>query len=129
MPSYTRATSSRRTGLPFRYATIIGAYCAAFMSWLLARTVSVRSGANIVPVGVLSLPLAMAVASSSRPRLWAASCRGSASMRTAYLAAPYTWTCATPATIEMRWAMVDSAYSSTVQIGSVGERSASSTTG
>ena len=43
-------------------------------------------------------------------------------MRTAYFAAPNTSTCATPVTVEMRWAIIDSAYSSTVEIGSVGDR-------
>ena len=32
MPSKTRETSSRRTGLPLRYAMIIGAYACAFIS-------------------------------------------------------------------------------------------------
>ena len=54
--------------------------------------------------------------------------RGSTSTRTAYLAAPKTCTCATPLTIEMRWPMV-SAYSLTVESGSVAERSVRKITG
>ena len=54
--------------------------------------------------------------------------RGSTSTRTAYLAAPKICTCATPLTIEMRWPMV-SAYSLTVDSGSVAERSARKITG
>ena len=50
-------------------------------------------------------------------------------MRTAYLAAPKICTCATPLTIEMRCAIVDSAYSLTVESGSVAERSARNITG
>src|SRR5262245_49163054 len=51
--------------------------------------------------------------------------RGSRSTRTAYFAAPPTCTCATPGTVEMRSAIVDSAYSSTCDIGSVDDRNTS----
>ena len=43
--------------------------------------------------------------------------------------AEHLLTCATPLTIEMRCAIVDSAYSSTVDIGSVAERSTRNITG
>ncbi len=42
-------------------------------------------------------------------------------MRTAYFCDPYTCTCATPLTMEMRWAIRVSPYSSRVDSGSVGE--------
>ena len=99
------------------------------MSCPLARTVKILLGLNIVPVGMFALALPMALASSSRPMPYAESLRGSASMRTAYFAAPKIPTCATPLTVEIRCAIVDSAYSSTVQMGRSGDRSASSTTG
>ena len=46
---------------------------------------------------------------------------GSTCTRTAYFWDPYTSTCATPFTVEMRWAMLTSAYSSTSDSGSVEE--------
>ncbi len=49
----------------------------------------------------------------------AASWRGSTSMRTAYFCEPNTSTCATPVTIEMRWAMVCCPYSSRTESGTV----------
>jgi hypothetical protein len=55
--------------------------------------------------------------------------RGSSSTRTAYFCAPNTCTCATPLTIEMRCAIVVSAYSSSVDSGSVFEVSARIQTG
>jgi hypothetical protein len=55
--------------------------------------------------------------------------RGSRSTRTAYFAAPNTCTCATPLTIEMRCAIVDSAYSSITGSGNVAERSTRNSTG
>ena len=58
----------------------------------------------------------------------AESLRGSRSTRTAYLAAPNSCTWATPLTIEMRCAIV-SAYSLTVDSGSVAERSERKMTG
>ncbi len=42
-------------------------------------------------------------------------------MRTAYFAEPKTCTCATPLTVESRWARNVSAYSSRVASGSVVE--------
>ena len=56
------------------------------------------------------------------PRL--ASNRGSSRTRNAYFCAPKTWTCETPATVEIRCAIVVSAYSSTTESGSVGELTA-----
>ena len=49
---------------------------------------------------------------------------GSSCTRTAYFCAPYTWTWATPSTIEIRWASIVSAYSSRLYNGSVADVSA-----
>ncbi len=49
---------------------------------------------------------------------------GSSCTRTAYFCDPYTWTWATPLTIETRWAMSVWAYSSTCDRGRLGDRSA-----
>ena len=68
------------------------------------------------------------MATSSMPMPRADSLRGSRSTRTAYLAAPNSCTCATPLTIEMRWPIV-SAYSLTVDSGSVADRSDRKITG
>ena len=54
---------------------------------------------------------------------------GSRSTRTANFCAPNTDTCATPLTIEMRCAIVVSAYSSTVESGSVSELTVRKNTG
>ena len=101
MPSKTWLTSSSRTGLLPRYAMIIGAYACAFISWPLVCTTNVLSP-YIVPVGRLTFAFEMADATSSIPMPCAASFFGSTSTRTAYLEAPYTCTCATPLTIEIR---------------------------
>ena len=82
-----------------------------------------------MPVGRFTLALLIALATSSMPMLCAASLRGSTSTRTAYFAAPNTFTCATPLTIEIRCAIVDSAYSSMSDSGSVGEWSTRKSTG
>ena len=66
----------------------------------------------------------MALATSSRPRPRVARARGSTWARTAYFCEPYTCTWATPATMEMRWASMVSAYSFTCDRGRVGEVSA-----
>ena len=55
------------------------------------------------------------------PSWRAASAWGSSWIRTAYFCAPYTETWATPVTVESRWAIVVSPYSSRVDSGSVGE--------
>ncbi len=49
------------------------------------------------------------------------SARGSSWMRTAYFCAPNTETCATPSTMESRWAKVFSAYSSSCERESIFE--------
>jgi hypothetical protein len=49
-----------------------------------------------------------------------ASARGSIWTRTAYFCEPKTWTCETPSTIEMRWAIRVSPYSFRADSGSVG---------
>ena len=61
-------------------------------------------------------------ATSSMPIERAASSRGSTSIRTAYFCEPNTLTCATPLTIEIRWATTDCAISSSVESGSVDDR-------
>ena len=63
-------------------------------------------------------------ATSSMPTPRDASARGSSWMRTAYFCDPYTITCATPLTIEIRWAISVSAYSLSLYSGSVGAVSA-----
>ena len=60
-------------------------------------------------------------ATSSIPILSVCSLVGSNLTCTAYFCAPSTCTCATPSTIEMRCAILFSAYSSTTHKGSVGE--------
>src|SRR2546422_6435300 len=74
-----------------------------------------------MPVGRFTLPAAMPPATSSIPMPRVASALGSSWMRTAYLAAPYTCTCATPLTVERRWAMKVSAYSSSADSDSRSE--------
>ncbi len=64
---------------------------------------------------------ATAADASSMPMPLVARARGSSWTRTAYFCAPKTWTCATPETVEIRCAMIVSAYSSIVESGSVGE--------
>ena len=56
------------------------------------------------------------------PRL--ASRRGSSRTRSAYFCAPNTCTCDTPAAVEIRCAIIVSAYSSTTESGNVGELTA-----
>jgi hypothetical protein len=55
-----------------------------------------------------------ACSTSSRPIPRVVSARGSTWTRTAYFCEPKTWTCATPVTVEMRWARFVCAYSSTM---------------
>jgi hypothetical protein len=81
------------------------------------------SGPNSVPVGRFTLPRPIASATSSIDRLRAASWRGSTSTRTANFCAPKIPTCATPSIIEMRCAMLISAYSLMSESGSVAELS------
>src|SRR5579885_391631 len=68
-------------------------------------------------------------ATSLSPICRAASLSGSTCTRTAYFCVPNTITCATPETMEMRCAMVVSAYSSTVQMGKVSEKTPRNITG
>ena len=108
---------------------INGAYEDARMSCPSASTVNIFCWPYSVPVGRLTFAPWMAVTTSSMPNPCAESFRGSTSMRTAYFCAPNTCTCATPLTMEMRCATVESAYSLTVVSGSVSERSDSRMTG
>src|ERR1017187_363279 len=59
----------------------------------------------------------------------AANSRGSTCTRTAYFIPPWTSTSATPVIMERRWATLVSAYSSTVEMGSVSEDNARLRTG
>ena len=78
-----------------------------------------------MPVGILTFHACSAWSTSFSPICCAASLSGSTCTRTAYLAAPHTFTWATPLTCEMRCAIVVSAYSFSFDSGSVGELSAS----
>ena len=69
----------------------------------------------------LTLARGTASRTSSRPMPRAASACGSTWMRTADFCWPKTLTCATPSIVEMRARSIVSAYSSTVESGSVGE--------
>ncbi len=122
--SWACATSVSRTGRPSRKATMMFWYPFASCSWPLACTVYAVCGPHSVPVGRLTLFACTALDSSLMPICRAASARGSAWMRTAYFCEPNTCTCATPLTVEMRWAMNVVAYSSMAESGSVGEVSA-----
>jgi len=72
-----------------------------------------------MPVGRFTLPAAIAPATSSIPSARVARALGSSWTRTAYFAAPYTLTCATPSTVDKRCAMKVSAYSSSAESDSV----------
>ena len=74
-----------------------------------------------MPVGELTFQLRSDVSISLIPILRAASAWGSSCTWTAYFWLPSTWTCATPLTVEMRWAIRVSAYSSSVHGGSVAD--------
>src|SRR5207244_4495618 len=91
------------------------------MSWPVACTLYAWLAPHNVPVGLLTLAREMAASTSSRPMPRAASARGSTCTRTAYFCEPKIVTCATPLTVEMRWARNVCAYSSTVYSGCVGE--------
>jgi len=123
-PSITFPRSCSCTGEPLRYATTIERKAAASCSWPLAWTVRAFSLPHRMPVGRLALLLVTASTTSSMPMRRYASARGSSWMRTAYFCEPYTFTWATPSTVEMRCARYVSAYSSTVESGSVGEETA-----
>src|ERR1043165_6075163 len=86
---------------------------AALSSCAFVCTVRFEYFPERVPVGVLGFALRMAVSTSSTPIPRSASAFGSICARTAYFIAPYTCTCDTPSTIEMRCAITVSAYSST----------------
>ena len=119
--SSTRPMSPSRTGAPLRYATTSGRNASASSSCPFAWTVKARCGPHRMPVGRFTLPAATAFETSSMPRERDASALGSSWMRTAYLAAPYTLTCATPSIVDRRCAMNVSAYSSRSGNDSVAE--------
>ena len=91
------------------------------MSWPLASTVSAWGRPQSVPVGRFTLPCCTAAETSSTPISREARREGSSCTRTAYFWEPNTWTWATPLTMETRWAIRVSAYSSTWERGRVGE--------
>src|ERR1700730_826981 len=90
------------------------------MSWPLAWMLYAVFGPFNVPVGRFTFQPAMAFCTSFNPRCSALSRSGSTWTRTAYFCDPQTLTCATPETMEMRWATTVSAYVSTYHMGSEG---------
>ena len=96
----------------------------AFSSWPSERMVRALSGPHSTPVGRLTLPEPIAPAAWSMPTPREASACGSSCTRTAYFWEPKTFTCATPATVEMCCARKVSAYSSSRESGSWSEVSA-----
>ena len=102
--STTWPRSPRRTGAPSRNATTSEANPAASVSCPWLSTEYALSVPQSVPVGTFTLPFCTAVATSSMPILRAASCCGSSWIRTAYFCEPNTDTCATPSTVDSRWA-------------------------
>ena len=71
-----------------------------------------------VPVGRFTLAAVIAFCTASMPMPRAVSASGFTWTRTEYFCEPKTWTWATPLTMEIRWAIEVSAYSSTVDNGS-----------
>src|SRR6202162_1407949 len=51
IPSVTLATSLNRTGAPFRYDTINGAYCSGFRSWSVADNTHRLDKSSKFPLG------------------------------------------------------------------------------
>ena len=101
-----------------------GRKACALISWPFACTVYALSVPQRTPVGRFTLLVEMALTTSSMPIFRTASACGSSWMRTAYFCEPYTCTCATPETIEMRCARYVSPYSSSWESGRVLEVSA-----
>ena len=100
--STTVATSSRRTGMPLRNATVMSLNSSAFQSCPVAWMFIVRSLPQSVPTGRFTFHERSASATSLMPIWWAASLSGFAFTRTANFWLPITLTWATPGTIEMR---------------------------
>src|SRR5205823_3802249 len=100
-------------------ATIMFWYSAALISWPVACSVNDLCGPVMLPVGVFTFQARSAASTSLMPICREASDRGFSCAWTAYFWLPSTCTCATPLTIEMRWAMRVSAYSSSVHGGTV----------
>src|SRR4051812_24882383 len=94
-----------------------------------ATSVVSRSGPDSTPTGVLELALASTVRMSSSEMLRAAAATGSTWTRTANFWAPYTSTWATPGSCDICCASTPSPYSSTVDIGNVGEIKLMNSTG
>ena len=111
--STTFATSARRTGAPLRYATVMRRNWFASVSCPDAWRVYERVGPQSTPVGWFTLWLEMASRTSSVPIPRLASAEGSSCTRTAYFCEP--------GTIEMRWPISVSPYSSSSDSGTVFE--------
>jgi hypothetical protein len=109
--SMTLATSSSRTGAPFLYATISCESGGVFQFDVGldrgVRVFSVERSGGRVRVGIANRRVNVVNSNAAL-----ASAFGSICARTAYFIAPYTCTCDTPSTIEMRCAIRVSAYSS-----------------
>src|SRR6266436_2174067 len=108
---------------------MIGRYCDAFDSEPEACSVTFWAGPFRLPTGVFELAAATALRISSMPMPIEASASGSAWTRTANFCPPKTWTWATPGSVEMRCAIITSAYSSTTESGSVSEARVRNITG
>ncbi len=121
MSSSTRPSSFSRTGAPLRYVTTSSPNSAAVASCPFVCTVSALLFPQSTPLGMFTFAALMASATSSMPMPRLASWRGSTCTRVAYLAAPPTFTAATPLTVEIRCAITVSAYSSSCDSGIVAE--------
>ena len=110
-PSITFPSSPRRIGAPLRIATTRLRNSVAFRSCPEACSVNDWLGPIRTPAGEFEFPWLMAACTSSMPIPRAAMAPGSSCTRTAYLDEPYTCTCATPVTVDTRWARKVSAYS------------------
>src|SRR6187402_2992140 len=93
--------------------------CEASINCPDAWSVNALCGPTMVPVGEFTFQFRMAASTSLMPICRAASAPGSSCACTAYFWLPSTCTWATPDTIEMLCAMRVSAYSSSVQGGTV----------
>src|SRR6185437_2885338 len=104
--------------------TIIGRNAFASCSCPSACTVYALFAPHSTPVGKFTFALSIALTTSSMPILRIAIACGSSCTRTAYFCEPYTCTCATPDTVDSRWARYVSAYSSSCDSGRVFDVSA-----
>src|ERR1700676_1941717 len=91
--------------------------CSALVSWPAVWMMVVWLGPLSVPEAWLVLVALTALIRSFRPMPRAARAEGSAWMRTAYLAWPMIWTCATPSMVEIWLASRVREYWSTLDMG------------